>query len=135
MQSKTNIMRWVLVIPCAIAGWYAALITGLLLYNLVDSLCPPESLVSGICHTAWSSQLKHVIIVFAASLSAILAIVFSVLIAPGRRPRVAQVIYFCGCLVAAYFVYRTSEWGAFAGAIASGTLCLILTLQFLNKNH
>lgn len=131
MHNKTNIIRWILVIPSAFVGWYVAVYIGLVFYSLVDSFCPPELIESGICVAPWSKPVKDGIIVFGACLSAVLVLLFSVFIAPTKRLLAAKVIYFGGVLFALYAVYETSAWGAFIGSIISGTLFLILILRYL----
>lgn len=79
----------------------------------------------------WSRPVKEGIIIFGASLSAILALLFSVFIAPGKRELVAKAIYCGGFAFALYAVYETKAWGPFISAITSGALFLLLLLRYL----
>ena len=136
MHKKIEIIRWLLVIPSAFVGWYAALFMGFLLYSVADYFCPPELMISGQCSASWHQPVIDGVIIFGASLSAILVILFSVLVAPNKRKLVAKIIYLGGVLLAMYAVYETSAWGAFAGAVLSGALFLLLFLRFMGgKNN
>ena len=135
MHNKINIIRWFLVIPSAFIGWYCAVFIGLLLYSVAESLCPPELIVSGMCTASWSAPVKNGIIIFGASISAILVLLFSVFIAPGKRKLVAKVIYFGGVAFALYAVYFSNAWWAFISAIISGALFLLLLLRHLNGKN
>jgi len=132
MHKKIEIMRWLLVVPSAFVGWYAALFIGLLLYSVADYFCPPELMISGSCHASWHSPVIDGVIIFGASLSAILVILFSVLMAPNKRKLVAKIIYLGGLLFAMYAVYETSEWGPFTGAVLCGALFLLLVLHYMD---
>jgi hypothetical protein len=124
------IIRWVLVFPSAVAGWYFALFIGLALYELANYFCPPELMISGSCQASWFDPFIDVLIVFSSSLSAVFAILFAVIVVPNKRVLVAKFIYFGGFILALYFVYETSRWGAFWGAIISGALLLLLLLNY-----
>ncbi len=83
-------------------------------------------MVSGMCLATWHSPVTDGLVIFGASLAAVLAILFSVLIAPGRKALVAKVIFLGGAGMAIYFVIATSEWLAFLGAIVFGFITVIL---------
>ncbi len=114
------------MIPAAIAGWYISLFFGMILYFVADYICPPDLMVSGMCLATWHSPVTDGLVIFGASLAAVLAILFSVLIAPGRKALVAKVIFLGGAGMAIYFVIATSEWLAFLGAIVFGFITVIL---------
>lgn len=135
-HKKIEIIRWLLVIPLAFVGWYTALSIGFLLYSVANYFCPPELMISGRCHASWYSPVIDGVIIFGASLSAILVILLSVLVAPNKRKLVAKIIYSAGLIIAIYAVYETSAWGAFAGAMLSGTLFIFLLLRYMDgKNN
>ena len=135
MHNKMTIARWILVIPSAFVGWYLALFIGLVLYSVTDSICPPELIDSGMCMATWSRPVKDGIIIFSASLSAILVLLFAVFIAPCKRAHVAKIIYLGGFAFALYAVYQTKAYGSFFSAIISGALFLLLLLHYLEGKN
>ena len=136
MHNKIEIIRWLLVIPSAFAGWYAALFIGLILYNVADSFCPPELMISGSCIASWHEPLIECLFVFGASLAAVLTILFSILVAPKKRKLVAKVIYIGGVMFAIYALYETTAWGAFIGAVLSGAILLYFLMSYMkDKNY
>lgn len=132
MKNRLTIVRWILVIPSAFIGWYTALFVGMVLYSVVDSVCANDQMISGMCMAPWSSIVKDGIIIFGASLSAILVLLFSAVVAPSKRKLVAKFIYVGGCAFALYAASETSAWGAFSGAIISGAVFLVLILRYLS---
>ncbi len=130
MHNKVEILRWVLVIPSAFAGWYTAFIIGLFLYAVADSFCPPDLMVSGSCQASWHGSLVDGLIIFGSCLSAILVLIFAVLVAPSNRILVAKIIYTGGVIFAIYAVYVTSAWPAFFGAVVSGALLLYFLSRY-----
>ena len=136
MQNKKDIVRWLLVIPFAFIGWYAALFIGILLYSVADSFCPPELMISGSCQASWHEPLIDGLIIFGSSLSAVLVILFSTIVAPYKRELVAKIIYISGVIFAIYAVYETTAWGAFLGAVLCGAIFLYFLIRYMKrKNH
>ena len=136
MQNKKDIVRWLLVIPFAFIGWYAALFIGMILYSIADSFCPPELMISGSCQASWHEPLIDGLIIFGASLSAVLVILFSAIVAPYKRELVAKTIYIGGVIFAIYAAYETSAWSAFIGAVLSGAIFLYFFIRYMkDKNY
>jgi hypothetical protein len=132
MQHKrTEILRWFMVIPAAIIGWWLAIVTGIVLVSIPDNFCPPEDVMSGFCTAPWYEPVVSGIMIYTASLSAVLALVFSVLTAPGKRDLVATGVFVAGCLCAVYFAFWIAAWAECAGAIVFG----LVTLIFLSKRY
>ena len=136
LQNKKDIVRWLLVIPFAFIGWYVALFIGIILYSIADSFCPPELMLSDSCQASWHEPLIEGLIIFGSSLSAVLVILFSAIVAPSKRVLVAKTIYIGGVIFAVYAAYETSAWSAFFGAVLSGAIFLYLLIRYIKrKNH
>jgi len=135
MHNKIEILRWLLLIPSAIVGWYVALFIGILFYGFTDYFCPPEQMLSGKCQASWHAPLVYAVVIFGSSLSAVLVILFSVLMAPAKRVIIAKIAYISGFFIALYFAYGTSAWGAFSGAVISGALMLIIIINYLKGGN
>lgn len=129
MHHKIDVIRWVLVIPAAFAGWYVALFMGIFLYPVADLFCPPELLISGVCTATWYKPVIDGLVVFGASLSAVLAIFFSFMIAPSKKVLVAKAILLGGVGMALYAAIITSAWFAFIGAITCGLITVVIMHQ------
>lgn len=133
MRNKETITRWILVIPSAFLGWYAALLIGMVLYVASNHFCPPENMYSGLCMAEWSSLVLDGILIVSAGLSAVLTLLFPVLMAPDNRILVAKFIFVGGFGCALYTVYYVREWGPFISAVISGVIFLIFLLKYLER--
>jgi hypothetical protein len=125
MQNK-KIIRWILVVPSAIVGWFSALFLGMALVSVADYCCPPELVLSGACTATWYSNVVDALVVFGASISAVLAILCGVLMAPGQRKMVARVVFATGLAFALYATILTSAWSAFSSAGIAGFITTML---------
>ena len=93
-------LRWLGIIPAAVAGWFLAFFIGHRVLGIVDSLCPPEEIVSGDCVAPWYPLASQITICFGVGLSAVLVVAFATLVAPSHRQVVAWVSYGLGASVA-----------------------------------
>lgn len=98
-----RLVRWILVAPAAIAGWVFALFVGLLVLGFVDSLCPPEEVVSGLCGASWYPFASRAVVCFGAGLSALLVVGLAAWVAPSHREAVSWVCFGLGAAVAILF--------------------------------
>jgi predicted branched-subunit amino acid permease len=64
--------------------------------------------------------------IFAAALSAVMTLLFAVLVAPKKRVLVARVVFLAGSIYATYFAFSISAWAEFVGAILAGFITLLL---------
>jgi hypothetical protein len=46
-------VRWLLLIPGAWLAWSVALVSGIAVHSALESLCPPERVISGMCTATW----------------------------------------------------------------------------------
>ena len=130
-----NLLRWIGIVPTVIAGWYLALITGLFLFASLDSLCPPEELVSGMCNASWYPLASRLLICFGAALSAFLVVLVASLVAPSHRKAVAWLSYVVGAVIAFYMAVSASRYAShyleLGSALAAGLLAVWVVHRFL----
>ncbi len=117
-------LRWVLVLLLAPFGYVAAVLTSVLLTQLLRRLCPPEHVVSGLCTAAWYSGAELTVFAFATALGAALWVVLPVLAAPTHRARVAWFAFAFGAAFATWFTSQVGVGFAvpFGSALAIGAV-------------
>lgn len=93
-------LRWLLLVPAALAAWWATLLVGMLVYDWVEALCPPAQVVSGFCtNPRVNAALDALMIVF-AGLSAIAVEAAVVRTAPARKAACCWLAFAAGSAVA-----------------------------------
>ena len=120
-----QLLRWVLVVPAAFAGWVLALGVGLGLHAIAQRLCPPALVVSGMCTASWFRPVEQAISIGSAALAAVLIVSFAVLSAPSHKRRIAALAYLCGAVAAILM-------GVSAGAIVEAGAALVAGLATLS---
>lgn len=93
-------IRWIAVIPAAVAGWWSAVIVAIAVHGFVFSFCPPEDVVSGACIAPWFLRFKTALLYSSVALSAILVVLVPTVMAPAHRRLVAWVAYAAGAVAA-----------------------------------
>jgi len=118
-----------MVIPAAIIGWWIAISIGLLLTNIPSYFCPTELVESELCMASWYGPVMSRIMIFAAALSAVMTLLFAVIVAPRKRDLVAKVVFVAGSIYATYFAFSISAWAEYTGAIVAGLFTLFLLIR------
>ena len=126
-----RVLRWLAVVPAALAGWYLAFAGGIMLHSLATSLCPEPLLVSGMCTASWFPWLEEVIFAITAALAAFLVVWLATACCPIAKARVATIAFVLGALVAIVFAAELHIWLAPLAALVSG----LLTLRWLRRCH
>jgi hypothetical protein len=93
-------IRWVAVVPAAVAGWWIVVVVAIALHGLVFSFCAPEDVVSGACVAPWFLRFESALLNCSVALSAILVVLVPTVIAPAHRRLVAWGSYVSGAIVA-----------------------------------
>ena len=125
MQTRAvHVLRWLLVIPAALVGWYLALVVGLLLLSLVESFCPSEAMVSGHCYAAWFQWSEEALFVLTTALAAWLVVLLPTLTCPTRKRTVASIAYVIGAVTAIIFAVTGPIWIPAIAALLMGFLTL-----------
>ncbi len=119
-----NVVRWVLVVPAALVGWYAGLIVALLIYKTNVALCPARYLVSGMCTAPWSSAMEELAVIVGGAVVGALVVLLPALMAPYHRKKIALIAYALGFTCSIYVLMLVpSIWRAvLAAALASGLM-------------
>jgi len=114
-------LRWVLVVPAAIAAWYAVFIIGLFTHDLVENtLCPSDQLESGTCTNETVIAQLHVVVHVFVALSAVAVILAAVFVAPSHKKVVAWIALLCGATVASLFAVAAEAWSEGLVALMAG---------------
>lgn len=122
-----RVVRWLLVVPFAFAGWYVGLIVALVIHTAHKALCPAQYLVSGMCAAPWSEFVQGSAIIIGAILVGALVVLLPALIAPNHRKRMAWIAYLFGLLYSVYFLVSIPGiWQAVVAAAVAGAWVLWL---------
>lgn len=115
-----RLLRWILLVPLTVAGWYLVLLLGMVLLTLADGFCPPEEMVSGYCTAPWYAYVDAGVFYFCSGLAAILWVLLAALIAPAWRRGVGWVAFAIGALVASAMTLHLGAWDDLAISLAAG---------------
>ena len=124
-------IRWILILPAAIAAWYAALFIGVALYQGAESLCPASQIESGHCIAPWFRPVSEGLVAFGAALAAVLVMIVCTLLAPTHRRQVAIATFAVGAAVAIYMGLGANSYAAMVSAIVAGAVVLAILLRRL----
>ncbi len=128
---KINIIRWVLLIPSVVVSWFLISAIGIHVYTTIESLCPSDKFISGICYASWWQIAEQIIPMIFIGLSAIVVVLVSALVAPKSKRTVTLGTYLIGCMFAILIAIDTQEWlWAFSAVILGG-----ITTFFLAKKY
>lgn len=64
-------VRWVLVPVTAFAVWFGTLLVGIGGSSLLDALCPPDLMISGICTAPWHGPAMTALETMCAAVAAV----------------------------------------------------------------
>jgi len=115
-------IRWLLIFPICILGWYLAFYLGLLAHGLVWSLCPADQIISGSCVAPWFRVAENSLFVLFTGVSAIFVISLAYLIAPSHKKNTAITALVLGSLVATFMLFKTGAWAGYFSALVCGIL-------------
>jgi hypothetical protein len=121
-------LRWTLILPAAIAAWYAALFIGIALYQGVETLCAPDQVESGHCFAPWFLTASNALIVFGAGLAAVFVMLACTLLAPAHKREVAIATFVLGALVAISMGWKLAI-APMLSAIVAGAIVLVILLR------
>lgn len=126
-----SVVRWVLVVPSALVGWYAGLIVALLIYKANEALCPARYLVSGMCTAPWSSVIEELAVIVGGAVVGALVVLLPSLMAPYHRKKIALIAYSLGFACSIYVLMLVpSIWRAvLAAALAGGWMLWRISLS------
>jgi hypothetical protein len=121
-----KLVRWLSVPIAAIAVWYVVLLIGIALVGVLDSLCPPDLVVSGLCTAPWYGPVFEALLLICTAAVAAALVIVPALVAPAHQFGVAVIAYSCGAVVAVYVAFGAFAWGPFVASALSGSAALWL---------
>jgi hypothetical protein len=131
LGSLARFVRWLLIVPAAVATWYAALVLGMSLHLGLDALCPADQVVSGRCVAPWYQAASAVVSCIGAGLAALLILLSCTLLAPTHRRLVAIATFIAGAVVASFMGFSAGAFGPMVTAIVTGAVVLWVLLRQL----
>ena len=128
-RSIGRVIRWILILPAAIAAWFVALILCILVLVSVGSLCVSKG-SHGQCVEPWFGQVQNAILPFGAGLAAALIMITCTWLARTHKRLVAIATFVVGTIVA-IMIGKDMIWGQLpmAAAIVSGAIFLAIFLR------
>jgi hypothetical protein len=126
-------LRWLLAVPAVGAAWMIAVLSGFALLSYVDSLCPPELIVSGMCTADWYPQAVTAVFCASTALAATLIVVATVLVAPFHKARAAWIAFAGGVIAAVPMGIAAEAWLELLSALLAGALTAALAVLVLDR--
>ena len=125
----TPVVRWLLVPLTALAVWVGTLLIGIGASGLLDSLCPPELMVSGLCTAPWHRPAMAAVEMICAGIAAAGFIALPVRVAPAYRTQVAVACFVAGGLFTIQLAIAGAMWAPAVVAAAVGAIVLGRTIS------
>lgn len=129
----SSVIRWFLVALSFPAVWHLVLVAGIASVAVLDSLCPSDLVVSGMCTAQWYQPAFEALLAAFSAIAAFSMVVVPVLLAPGHRMAVAFGSFSIGAVVATYFALGGMLWVPFVCAAASGALAILCTHYWCSR--
>jgi len=123
------VVRWLLVPLTALAVWVGTLLIGIGASSLLDSLCPPELMVSGLCTAPWHRPAMAAVEMICAGIAAAGFIALPVRVAPAYRTQVAVACFVAGGLFTIQLAIAGAMWAPAVVAAAVGAIVLGRTIS------
>ena len=123
--------RWAAVLPAALVAWHVALFLAVAALSFLESLCPPESVISGRCTASWFPPAEKTVFCVGAALAAALIVVSVAVVAPAKTVGAAYVSLAIGGSIALWLAIETQAWGEFASAIAAGGISVLVVRRLV----
>jgi hypothetical protein len=122
--ANMTVIRWILVPVAAFGVWCVTLLAGITGHNILDSMCPQELMISGICTAWWHSPAVRILEVACAGFAAVAFVVIPAMIAPAHRLGVAIAAFGCGALLSAFLAVAADFWLPVLAAAVTGSIAL-----------
>jgi hypothetical protein len=122
-------VRWALVPVTAFAVWFGTLLIGIGGSSLLDSLCPPDLMVSGICTAPWHQPAMTGLEMMCAAIAAVGFIALPAAVAPAYHVPVAVGCFVVGGLLTIQLAIAGALWAPSAVAAIAGVTTLWWTIS------
>ena len=125
----SSAIRWLLLVPSAVAAWYVAFFVSFLLHEVVVGRCfgsdapPPE-----YCQAAWFPRefLHDALVFFGVGLSAVVVVLVAAVVAPSHKGHVAWVALAAGATLAIVAAYGSGAVAEAGVAVVAGVLTAVV---------
>jgi hypothetical protein len=118
------VIRWALVPVTAFGVWVGTLLIGIGGSSLLDSLCPPDLMISGVCTAPWHRPAMAALEMVCAAIAAAGFIALPVRIAPAFHVAVAVACFIVGGLLTIELAIAGGLWAPAAIAAIVGVVTL-----------
>ena len=122
-------LRWLLLVPAAVAAWLLAVLLATVLLGGLRRLCPDRQVVSGMCVAPWFGPASDAVVALGAALAAIFVLRAVTVTAPSHKKFVAVVAYLAGALIAAWLGIESGQYLALFATLLAGALTLVFLLR------
>jgi hypothetical protein len=122
-------LRWILMPVACVTVWFLAMVIGIIMLEIAESLCPDDQMVSGLCDAPWWGPVEKGVFCFSTGLSAVLVVLAGFFVAPAARVIVAWIAFGAGSIVALWMAAGGSVWAECVSAIAAGLLTSFLLMR------
>lgn len=122
-------VRWALVPVTAFAVWVGTLLIGIGGSSLLDSLCPPDLMISGVCTAPWHEPAMTGLEMLCAAIAAVGFIALPVKVAPAYHVPVAVACFVVGGLLTIELAISGALWAPSAVAAIAGVVTLRMTIS------
>jgi len=122
-------LRWILVPVTAFSVWAALLLTGLMGVDVLDSLCPPDLMISGLCTAWWHRPAMTGLEMICAGLAAAGFVALPARVAPAHRVTVALLCFVLGALFTVELATSGEMWAPSTVAALVGVMTLRRTIR------
>jgi hypothetical protein len=134
-MSGVTAVRWALVPVTAFAVWLVTLLLGIGGSNLLDSLCPPDLMISGICTAPWHGPAMTALETLCAAIAAVGFIALPARVAPAYHIPVAVGCFVVGGLLTIELAIAGALWVPAAVAAIAGVATLCLTISRFRRSR
>lgn len=122
-----RVLRWAWVALVGVVVWHLVLILGFAALGVLDDLCPPDQVVSGMCMAEWYDPAVDVLMIVFAGLSAVAVVLVPPLVSPLHRWPTALVMYGLGATFAVVFAAAAPKmWAPAASALIAGAASVLV---------
>lgn len=104
------------------AAWAITVAATVGLYSVVETFCPVDQMVSGMCVAPWFRRAAQAVFWTGSALAAVLIPIACTVVAPAHRRRVALVTFVVGALVALAMAIAATAYLELATALVVGAL-------------
>lgn len=132
MHSSTTTLRWVFLVPAAVAAWFGVFVIGLIAYQAIEhAACPAAQMVSGACVDPRVQSMLEIVIYVFVGIAAVAVETTAAVTAPSHKAPVTWVTFVMGSWIAVLFGFFGSAYGQALTAIVAGLVGAVVITRFV----